>query len=343
MRETVFLKCCGTASEIIIGPSKSDLPGLLPAEPGNTVIITDANVHRNNRGFVDAHKNIIVGQGESIKTLKTVEEVCSRLIELDADRDTFLLGMGGGVITDITGLAAGLFMRGVRFGFVATTLLGQVDACIGGKDGVNLDGYKNIVGLFNQPEIVVCDTEQITTLPEREFKAGLAEIIKTAIIGDPELFRILERHDPERLRDDAGLLQEIIVRAVKVKAGIVERDEREKGERRKLNLGHTFAHAAEKNIPGLSHGEAVAAGTAIACRIAAKMGKLSENEGRRIISAIEKAGLPTGYPIELKKLFSAIRHDKKRYGDIIHIIVPAGIGECEVVGMPLSELEEMSV
>ena len=182
---------------------------------------------------------MLIGTGQSVKTLQTVERVLRRVIELGVDRKTFVLGIGGGIVTDVAGFAASIYMRGLRFGFVSTTLLGQVDASVGGKNGVNLDGYKNMTGTFTQPDFVVYDPALLRTLPDREFRAGLAEVVKSAIIADAELFARLEQSDFATLRRDTDLLADALSAAVRVKADIVERDERESGERRKLNLGHT--------------------------------------------------------------------------------------------------------
>lgn len=344
MKETILLDCgAGVRSEIIISPVEEALGRLLPEERDSVVVITDANVHRNNRDLVDSLRHIIIGQGESTKTLRLIEDIYRQLLEMGADRNVFLLGMGGGVVTDITGFVAGTYLRGVRFGFVATTLLGQVDACIGGKNGVNLDGYKNIIGLIRQPEFVVCDPEKLRTLPEREFRSGMAEIVKAGIIGDPELFSILEKNGYDGIKNDPGLLEEVIKRAIRVKVGIVASDEHERGARRKLNMGHTFAHALEKIVPGTAHGEAVAAGIVMISGVAVRTGKLPASVNDRIRSVISGLGLPVEYPVELKKLFSAIKYDKKREGDMVNVVLPTGIGSCEVTRLTVSELEELSM
>lgn len=341
MNEAINLRSCGgNESRIVIGPLPENLAPLIPVPPQDVIVIADANVHRHNLDFINSYGHIIIGQGESIKTLHTVENIYRRLLELGAHRGTFLIGMGGGVVTDITGFAAGTFLRGVRYGFIATTLLGQVDACIGGKNGVNFDGYKNMVGLVSQPEFVICDPAQLKTLSEREFRAGLAEVIKAAVIGDPGLFALLENHDTGEIRGDEALLGEIIARAAKVKVGIVERDEYERGERRKLNLGHTFAHALEKNVPGTLHGEAVAAGVAVISEVAVRLGKLSPGDNRRIRDTITKVGLPTEFPVDVRQLFSALKYDKKREAESIWIAFPTGIGSCEMVKMTIPEFQD---
>jgi 3-dehydroquinate synthase len=268
-------------------------------------------------------------------------EVFRKLLDIGADRSSFILGVGGGIVTDITGFVASTYMRGVDFGFIPTTLLAQVDAAIGGKNGVNLDGYKNIVGVFNQPQFVICDSAMLRTLPERELRSGLAEIIKAGIIGDAALFDLFEKHTFEDITGNADLLEEMILRAIKVKVALVEGDERETGTRKLLNLGHTFAHAMEKNTPLYSHGEAVAAGIALISDAAARLGKLSSGDAARISNVIEKMGLPTRYPVEIKKLLAATRFDKKKERETIHIVHPTAIGRCETEKVPFEKLEQV--
>lgn len=331
----------GARSRIVIGSAAEHFRKLMPGYATRTVIITDAKVHANNLAFVNAHEHIVIGQGESSKTFVKLEEVYRQLLNMGADRGTFIVGMGGGIVTDITGFVASTYMRGVRFAFLPTTLLAQVDASIGGKNGVNLDGYKNIIGVFNQPEFVLCDPELLASLPDREFRAGLAEIIKAGIIGDPELFAMVERHTFEEIRSDAALLRELILRSIRVKTSIVEHDQREQGERRKLNLGHTFAHAIEKSFTNLSHGEAVAAGMAIICDAAVRSGKLDERTAARIKGVIGGMGLPTEYPVEMRQLLIAIRADKKREGRSIYLVFPNTIGDCSVEKVDTEDLERI--
>lgn len=344
MSDVLEIKCNeGHRCKIVFGDVGENIEELLGDSGRRVIIVTDANVHLHNRAFIDSFDHILVGQGESSKTFKTVEEVCRKLLELNADRSTFLLGVGGGIVTDITGFVAATFMRGIDFGFIATTLLSQVDASVGGKNGVNLDGYKNIMGVIVQPEFVICDPAMLRTLPEREFRSGLAEIIKAGIIADPELFAMFERYSFEEIRKNTDIIKDMIKRAVKVKADIVRCDEREMGERRKLNLGHTFAHAMEKSLPTFSHGEAVAAGLIQICGAAVKMGKLSPHDSERIENVVDKMGLPTSYPIETRRLLTAVKYDKKKDKDIIRLVIPLSIGECDIVSVSLDEVESLFI
>ena len=330
MNETIAVRRTdgGESAVVVGGGLLAELSGYLPG--GRVIIITDSNVHRRHMGVIDRYERIIIGMGESHKTLITVERLYRELIGMRVDRDCFILGFGGGIVTDLAGFVASTYMRGLRFGFVSSTLLGQVDASIGGKNGVNVDGYKNMVGTFNQPEFVLCDTDLLRTLPDREFRAGLAEIVKAAVIADPQLFGLLESHIYEEIKDDQALLTDIITRAIHIKADIVERDEREAGERRKLNLGHTFAHALERTVDTYLHGEAVAVGMVMAAGMAVRAGALTQADGGRIKGLLEKLGLPVRTDIDRNRLLKAIRMDKKSEGDAIWFVMPTGIGSCEV-------------
>ena len=220
------------------------------------------------------------------RPMEVVDETLELFIELGADRSTFVLAVGGGIVTDVAGFAAATYMRGLSFGFVSTTLLGQVDASVGGKNGVNVDGYKNMAGTFKQPRFVICDPEMLRTLSDREFRAGLAEVVKAAVIADADLFTRIENVSFEALRTDTDLLTDAISAAVRVKADIVERDEHETGDRRKLNLGHTLAHAIEKCSNRMNHGEAVAVGTALIAAAAVKLGVLQPADRDRIVNCL---------------------------------------------------------
>ncbi|MFR9533959.1 MAG: 3-dehydroquinate synthase [Rikenellaceae bacterium] len=329
-------------SKIVIAESQKLLPDYLAGKP-RVVVISDLNIDRLYGEMLAPYEKILIGVGESVKTLQTVETICRRLIELNADRSTFLLGIGGGIVSDITGFVAGIYMRGINFGFVSTTLLSQVDAGVGGKNGVNFDGFKNMIGTFLQPEFVICDVAMLSTLPEREFRAGLAEIIKSAIIANSELFNELELHTLESLRVNKPLLSRIIFESVKIKARIVEMDEREAGERRKLNLGHTFAHAIEKNSNVMNHGEAVAAGMVIIADMAHRMGMLKEADLYRINKIIESYGFVMESPVPMSKMLKSIMHDKKAHGDTVGLVLPTAIGDCEVKKMTLNEITEFQL
>ena len=326
-------------SRIILGGWEHDLHPLLPWGH-RVIVITDTSIARRYRRLINQYEHIVIGTGEKIKTLATVEQLHRELIERGADRQTFLLGIGGGIVTDITGFVASTFMRGVRFGFVSTTLLGQVDASVGGKNGVNLDGYKNMIGCFNQPEFVLCDIGMLRTLSDRQFRAGLAELIKTGLLGNRVLFEMVEALTFDEVRRDPLLTADLVLMAIKIKAGIVERDERESGERRKLNLGHTVAHAIEKSSRKMLHGEAVAVGCVVMARLAADMGLLPARDAERIERMFDRMGFTLTSPAPIEKLITALRKDKKSAGDQIKIVLPTAIGQCEVRSVMFDWLDE---
>lgn len=322
-------------SEVFIGPLADLLPGLLPQ--GRIVAVSDPTVARLQAPLLAPYETFLIGEGEGQKTLTTVESLYRRFLAAGVDRGTFVLAVGGGIVTDVAGFAAATYMRGLRFGFVPTTLLSQVDASVGGKNGVNVDGYKNMAGTFTQPQFVVCDPALLRTLPEREFRAGMAEVVKAAIIADADLFGRVEAASPEALRTDRDLLSDAISASVRVKADIVERDERDEGERRKLNLGHTLAHAIEKCSSAMNHGEAVAVGTALIADAAVRMGLLSSPDRDRIRALLGRLGFTLEPPVPLKRLLEEVGKDKKSRDGLLHIVLPVGVGDCEVRPMPVSE------
>ena len=328
-------------SQVYIGSAAELLPELLPE--GRVVVVSDATIDRLYHPLLDKYDTVLIGTGESIKTLQTVETIYRRFIELGVDRSTFVLGIGGGIVTDVAGFAASTYMRGLRFGFVSTTLLGQVDASVGGKNGVNVDGYKNMAGTFTQPQFVVCDPSLLRSLSDREFRAGLAEVVKAAIIADADLFDRMGQTSFEALRSDTDLLSDVISAAIRVKADIVEYDEKESGERRKLNLGHTLAHAIEKSSNRMNHGEAVAVGTALIAGAAVKLGVLKEEDRLRIEKLLVRLGFDLTPPVEIKRLLKEVGKDKKNEDGMLRIVLPVGIGDCEVRKMAPGEFAALFV
>ena len=326
-------------SKILIGNVGELLSQHLPNK--RVVVISDTNIDRHYHSLIAEYDHILIGLGETSKTIHTLDMIYRRLIELEADRSTFILGIGGGIVTDIAGFVASTYMRGVEFGFISTTLLGQVDASVGGKNGVNVDGYKNMVGTFCQPKFVICDVNMLRTLSVRDFRTGLSEVVKSAVIADGELFEILEQCDFSTLQRDTEKLSQIVFRAIKVKADIVERDERETGDRRKLNLGHTLAHAIEKSVSIMNHGEAVAVGLAKIADVAAVKGLLAVDDCKRICGLLERIGFQTEPPVAMRQLLAAVSKDKKSEGDAIHIVWPRAIGYCDVEKMPLADFKAL--
>jgi 3-dehydroquinate synthase len=330
----------GTAiSIILVGESISNLKKYLPSNK-KAIIITDSNIIKYYSRHFNDFDIIEIGLGEQNKTLATIDYIMGRLVELEADRSTFIVGIGGGIISDITGFAASIYMRGLRFGFVTTSLLSQVDASVGGKNGVNFKGYKNMVGVFNQPEFVICDFEMLKTLDRIEFIGGFAEIIKHGAIKDISLFEYLEANYDKALNYDTDVLHKLVRDSIVIKSKVVEQDEREQGERRKLNFGHTFGHAIEKLI-SISHGQAVAIGMCFAAKASVKKGLIKQEEYNRLERLIKNMQLPVSLDIERTNLFNAMRKDKKRDGGEIHLVLLEGIGNAVVLNFTYKELEEI--
>ena len=327
------------SSEVIVGSVSELLPRLLPDK--RVVVVSDTNIDRHYHTLVNRYEHVLIGLGEASKTLVTADAIYKKFISMGVDRSTFVLAIGGGIVTDVAGFVASTYMRGVEFGFVSTSLLGQVDASVGGKNGVNVDGYKNMVGTFTQPRFVICDVGMLRTLPEREVRTGMAEVIKAGIIADEELFSKLELTPLAELTKNPDLLSEVVYRAIKVKADIVERDEREHGDRRKLNLGHTLAHAIEKSSSKMNHGEAVAVGLSLISEAAARRGLLSAADKERICSLLQRTGFDLTPPVAMRVLLKAVSKDKKSEGDVLNVVFPTAIGTCEVVPMPLEEFRAM--
>ena len=270
--------------------------------------------------------------------MRSVQEVMRQLIRLEVDRAGFLLGVGGGVVCDITGFVASTYMRGIDFGFVPTTLLAQVDAAVGGKNGVNVDGYKNMVGVFNQPRFVLCDPEVLKTLPDAGIRSGLAEAVKSAAIGDSDMFAFLESDSGRIMNLESEALGRIVAGSLGVKTAIVNRDETESGERRLLNFGHTFGHAFERT-GRLSHGEAVSMGMAAAADLSVHRGVLSREEADRLKGVLKTFNLPTRRQGDPARIWDALVKDKKRAGDMVKFVLLEEIGKPRIEDIPLNELE----
>jgi 3-dehydroquinate synthase len=271
--------------------------------------------------------------GERHKKLATVEKLAEQLSRLGADRNSAIVAFGGGVVGDVTGLLASLYMRGLDVVQIPTTVLAQVDASIGGKTGVNLRAGKNLVGTFHHPRMVLIDPAVLATLPDREFRAGLYEALKCGVIGKPELFQALETADLKELRRDAVRLEWVIAESVRLKADVVASDERENGLRRVLNLGHTIGHAleAETEYRHFLHGEAVAWGMIAAARIAAIVGKTDNISASRIADAVQRLGLLPKVQVRSRNILRLLQSDKKTRNGVVHFVLPREIGKVEVV------------
>ena len=323
-------------SRIFVGERLANLPQHLPTE--NAVIITDANVERHHSHRFPPMPVLSVEPGEGSKSLETVRQLYSRLVELEVDRSSFVVGIGGGVVCDIAGFVASTFMRGIPFGFAATSLLAQVDASVGGKNGVDFKGYKNIVGTFRQPVFVLCDPLLLQTLPEREVRCGLAEVVKHATIRDADLFAFLEQNCERIAALEPAAVERLVADSVTIKAALVNRDEREQGVRRTLNFGHTIGHAVERHLH-ISHGEAVSIGMVAAAELSVRRRLLASEDRDRLTALLERLQLPIRADIDAAVIIDAIRKDKKRQVDAVHFVLLEGIGKAVVQQIPFDELD----
>jgi 3-dehydroquinate synthase len=280
--------------------------------------------------------------GEKAKNMETVLQLCQQLISRGFDRKSLLIAVGGGVVGDVAGFAAAIYMRGIPYIQVPTTLLAQVDSAIGGKTGVDLPSGKNLLGVFNQPLLVVSDPEVLITLPVEARRDGFAEIIKAALIADPELFSLLENEGVHLLETANEVVETIIAKAAEVKCRVVSQDEHESGLRRILNFGHTLGHALEAaSHYSLTHGQAVAAGMGVAIRFSQKWAGLGRDEAERALRLIQRLGLPTELPggIPSESLLSALKKDKKIQGNICHFVLISKIGQAVIHAIPVEDLK----
>jgi 3-dehydroquinate synthase len=279
--------------------------------------------------------------GERSKRLATLEKLAEKLVEKGADRGSSLIALGGGVVGDVTGFLASIYMRGVDVIQVPTTVLAQVDAAIGGKTGVNLLAGKNLLGTFHQPRVVLVDPVVLRTLSAREYRAGLYESLKCAIIGDPGLFRLFEERHKQILERDPAVVEKVISDSVRLKASVVSADEREGGLRQVLNLGHTIGHAleAETGYKLLLHGEAVGWGLLAATHIALSIGKLDSVTAGRIMNAVLALGDLPRLNVKTAAILKRLRFDKKTRQGTVHFILPREIGKVEIT----SDVNETAV
>ena len=272
-------------------------------------------------------------EGERFKRLTSVESLAEKLTRLGADRTAAILAFGGGVAGDVAGFLGSIYMRGVDIIQIPTTVLAQVDASIGGKTGVNLKAGKNLVGTFHQPRVVLIDPEVLSTLPEREYRAGLYEALKCGVIGNPELFHEFEANREGILKRDPATVERLITASVRLKAHVVSVDEKENGLRRVLNFGHTIGHAleAETGYRALLHGEAVAWGMVAASRIAVLSGKLDEPTSGRISNATLELGPLPKLHVRGRHIVRRLQTDKKTSAGKVHFVLPTEIGKVEIV------------
>jgi 3-dehydroquinate synthase len=304
----------------------------------NAVLITDENIFNAHKKKFKGWSAIVLNPGEEYKIQTTVDEIIEQLIAFEADRKTVLMGIGGGVVTDLTGYIAAIYMRGISFGFIPTSVLGMVDAAIGGKNGIDVGVYKNIVGTIRQPEFLLFDYNFLKSLPQSEWINGFAEIIKHACIKDARLFRLLETSKLKDFQKDRKALAALIQKNVQIKASVVQQDEFEQGERRLLNFGHTLGHAIE-NVYELSHGQAVAIGMTAASRISQQLNGF--NEADRVMYLLDQYDLPTLAEFDKKKAMEVLKMDKKKVSSSMNYVLLEKIGKGTVQQIPLAKLEEL--
>ncbi|HZS82562.1 MAG TPA: 3-dehydroquinate synthase [Stellaceae bacterium] len=311
------------------------------------VIVTDENVARLHLPPLErslgaaglAHHAFVLPPGEETKSFAHYARLAEDILGLGIERGTMLVALGGGVIGDLAGFAAATLLRGIDFVQVPTTLLAQVDSSVGGKTAIDTRHGKNLVGAFHQPRLVLADSDALATLPERELRAGYAEIVKYGVLGDPAFFAWLESHGEALLAGDAALRQEAVVTSCRAKAAIVAADERESGARALLNLGHTFGHALEAETgfgAVLLHGEGVAIGMCLALDLSVRMGWCPAADAARLRRHLARAGLPTalprpnGKPLDPARLLGHMRKDKKARDGRIALVLARGIGRAFV-------------
>jgi 3-dehydroquinate synthase len=320
----------------------------VPASASNLFIITTADVWELHGGKLTSglagreHKVLFFPGGEERKRLASVEALAEQMVEGGGDRASFVIAFGGGIVNDLGGFLASAFMRGIPVLQIPTTLLAQVDAAVGGKTGVNLVTGKNLFGSFHQPEAVLIDPEVLSTLPEREYRAGLYEIIKCGVIRSPTLFESMAQRADEVLARAPEVVDEIIAESVRIKAEVVSADERESDLRRILNFGHTVGHAleAETSYSRFLHGEAVAFGMRAATHLAAIARMLDREHEDEIVRTVTRYGpIPPTDGIAPDRLIARLKNDKKTVRGTVHFVLPSRIGEVKIV----SDVEEHQV
>ena len=304
-----------------------------------TVIITDENVYDGHKEKMEGYRVIKISPGEKNKKQHTVDDIINQLLALETDKQTFIVGVGGGVVTDIAGYTASIYKRGVRLGLVPTTILSMVDGAIGGKNGIDVGIFKNMVGTIYQPEFILYDYSFLDTLPVTEWVNGFAEIIKHACIKDSLLFSSLEQYSLHEIQTDRTLISSLIEQNALIKLEIVTADECENADRKLLNFGHTFGHAIE-NLHQLPHGYAVSIGIVAACNLSEKINGLSFEDAQRVVKLLSKYKLPVDIETDYAQVFEVLKLDKKRESDYMHFVLLNRIGQAEAKPVRMDFLQE---
>lgn len=318
--------------------SFQDVRELLPGK--RLIWITDENIYQKYPEDCPAGECVILPSGEENKNQDTLFRAIDELMMMEADRDVFLIGVGGGIVTDVTGFLASVYLRGVKFALMPSSILAMVDAAVGGKNGVNIGSVKNQVGVIRQPEFLFYHFELLKTLPELEWISGFAEIIKHACIQDAEMFQFLANNRLEDFRKDAAATGELVRQNAMLKYRVVSGDEKENGQRRWLNFGHTLGHAIE-NLKGIPHGFAVSVGMVFACKVSEKLTGFSPENTQRVEQLLKQYYLPVESEFDKTKAWELLVHDKKKSGDMLHFILLKDIGEAVAQPIALSELKKL--
>ncbi len=305
----------------------------------NIVIVTDENIFEHHAEKISVFPVIKFTAGEEHKNQATADYIINELIKLGAHKNTCLVAVGGGVVTDITGYVASVYMRGIQFGLVPTSVLAMVDAAIGGKNGIDVGVYKNMVGTISQPEFILYDYSFLETLPVKEWVNGFAEVIKHACIKDELLFKVLEKYSLHEYQADKTLIADLIEKNVEIKTSVVTNDEFEKGERKLLNFGHTIGHAIE-NLHGIPHGHAVSIGMVAACNLSVQLNNFHADDAARIVRLLARYHLPVDVETDHAKVLEVLKMDKKRQGEGVQFILLQKIGKAEIKFISLAELEK---
>jgi 3-dehydroquinate synthase len=302
----------------------------------HSIIVTDAHIFKHYSQQLTDWRTIVIPAGETHKQWETIEHICNKLLDYEADRHTTLVGLGGGVVTDITGFAASIYKRGIRFGFLPSTILGMVDAALGGKNGIDVGSQKNMIGIIRQPDFMLYHYSLLDTLPQQEWINGFAEIIKHSCIALPEMFSLLEKHNLHSFQSDRALLQQLIQENALFKLSVVQQDEHEKNTRKLLNFGHTLAHAIENDY-ALPHGFSVAIGMLFAAELSVKYTHFQEVE--RLKKVIQQFELPTSLHFNTDNALKHLYNDKKRNGSGVDFIVLKSIGEAQIHHIPITNIK----
>ena len=328
-------------TSIIIGNILDDLHKFIKPDH---ILVVDENINRIYGDYFKDHQIITVNTSEAGKTLETAEYIYNKLFDLNAHRKSVITGIGGGVLTDIAGFVASTYMRGVEFNFVPTTLVAQTDAAIGGKNGLNFCGIKNIIGTVKQPKNIYIDRVFLETIPEKALASGFSEIIKTAMIGIPDLFYYLKEKAEFLQKLNEEFMNNILYETAKFKLEIVEKDQYDSDLRKILNFGHTFGHAIEAEYSPnyyFSHGEAVSIGMRIALHFSKDMGYIDNKLVDESLDLMNKFDLSVDFRVDCKRLLKRLKKDKKVKGDEIDYIILKDLGKAEIKSLPVSQLEDM--